>query len=305
MRKRRYVPDSDENHDRWLISYADLVTLLFAFFVVMYAISQVNDGKYRTLSQSLNSAFAAREGVRLIELPATDQSARMQIEIDELRAHRAAQKEQERRERADKAAKDIQQALSALTREGQASVTQGALGITVDLDSKFLFGPGESVLEPAAQDIIGAIARVLLYTDFPLVIEGHTDNVPVGGSCGRRDAGICRRGHPDDPADRRRSGRPAAIGRQRDRRRPGEEPPGVYPHRNILDRARHRAGSAAIRAGRRTRWQSGIELPEAVARTQTPKPAGYRRRRNQYRGKNQALPSERLVLRAIDWPSGP
>lgn len=184
MRKRRYVPDSDENHDRWLISYADLVTLLFAFFVVMYAISQVNDGKYRTLSQSLNSAFAAREGVRLIELPATDQSARMQVEIDELRAHRAAQKAQERRERADKAAKDIQQALSALTREGQASVTQGALGITVDLDSKFLFGPGESVLEPAARDIIGAIARVLLYTDFPLVIEGHTDNVPAGGRLG-------------------------------------------------------------------------------------------------------------------------
>ncbi|MFH1815339.1 MAG: flagellar motor protein MotB [Pseudomonadota bacterium] len=184
MRKRRYVPDSDENHDRWLISYADLVTLLFAFFVVMYAISQVNDGKYRTLSQSLNSAFAAREGVRLIELPTTDQSARMQIEIDELRAHRAAQKAQEQRERANKAAKDIQQALSALTREGQASVTQGALGITVDLDSKFLFGPGESVLEPAAQDIIGAIARVLLYTDFPLVIEGHTDNVPAGGRLG-------------------------------------------------------------------------------------------------------------------------
>lgn len=184
MRKRRYVPDSDENHDRWLISYADLVTLLFAFFVVMYAISQVNDGKYRTLSQSLNSAFAAREGVRLIELPATDQSARMQVEIDELRAHRAAQKAQERRERADKAAKDIQQALSALTRDGQASVTQGALGITVDLDSKFLFGPGESVLEPAARDIIGAVARVLLYTDFPLVIEGHTDNVPAGGRLG-------------------------------------------------------------------------------------------------------------------------
>lgn len=184
MRKRRYVPDSDENHDRWLISYADLVTLLFAFFVVMYAISQVNDGKYRTLSQSLNSAFAAREGVRLIELPATDQSARMQVEIDELRAHRAAQKAQERRERADKAAKDIQQALSALTRDGQASVTQGALGITVDLDAKFLFGPGESVLEPAARDIIGAVARVLLYTDFPLVIEGHTDNIPAGGRLG-------------------------------------------------------------------------------------------------------------------------
>ncbi|MBP6096078.1 MAG: OmpA family protein [Methyloversatilis sp.] len=181
MRKRRYVPDSDENHDRWLISYADLVTLLFAFFVVMYAISQVNEGKYRVLSQSLNSAFAAREGVRLIELPATDQSDAMQIQLDQLRAARSAQKEQERKERADKAAKDIRQALSALTREGQASVTEGALGLTVDLDAAFLFGAGEATLQPAAQDIIAAIARVLLYTDFPLVVEGHTDNSPVSG----------------------------------------------------------------------------------------------------------------------------
>ena len=178
------MPDSDENHDRWLISYADLATLLFAFFVVMYAISQVNDGKYRTLSQSLNSAFAAREGVRLIELPATDQSRKMQVELDDLRAQRLAQKAQEQRERADKAAQDIRQALSALTREGQASVTQGALGITVDLDAKFLFGSGDAVLEPAAQDIIAAIARVLLYTDFPLVVEGHTDNVPASGRLG-------------------------------------------------------------------------------------------------------------------------
>jgi len=181
MRKRRYVPDSDENHDRWLISYADLVTLLFAFFVVMYAISQVNEGKYRVLSQSLNSAFAAREGVRLIELPATDQSDAMQIQLDQLRAVRSGQKEQERKERAAKAATDIRQALSALTREGQANVTEGALGLTVDLDAAFLFGAGEATLQPAARDIIAAIARVLLYTDFPLVVEGHTDNSPVSG----------------------------------------------------------------------------------------------------------------------------
>lgn len=184
MRKRHYVPESDDNHDRWLISYADLVTLLFAFFVVMYAISQVNDGKYRTLSESLNKAFAARETVRLIDLPSADPSGKMQIELDELRAQRLAQKEKERRERADKAAADIQQALSALTREGQANVTQGALGITIDLDARFLFGSGETALEPAAQDIIGTMARVLLYTDFPLVVEGHTDNVPASGRLG-------------------------------------------------------------------------------------------------------------------------
>ena len=50
MRKRRRIEYDHENHDRWLISYADFITLLFAFFVVMYAISAVNEGKYRVFS---------------------------------------------------------------------------------------------------------------------------------------------------------------------------------------------------------------------------------------------------------------
>lgn len=181
-RKRRYVPESDENHDRWLVSYADLVTLLFAFFVVMYAISQVSESKYRVLSASLNSAFSARDGVQLIELPAVaPPRSALQIELDQVRQARAAAKEKERRERAQRTMTELTQALSALTRDGQATVTDGALGITVDLDATFLFGRGDATLEPAARDVIAAVAGVLLYSDFPLVIEGHTDNVPATG----------------------------------------------------------------------------------------------------------------------------
>ena len=48
MRRKKHEEES-ENHDRWLVSYADFITLLFAFFVVMYAISSVNEGKYLSL----------------------------------------------------------------------------------------------------------------------------------------------------------------------------------------------------------------------------------------------------------------
>ena len=51
--RRKKKHEEHENHERWLVSYADFITLLFAFFVVMYAISQVNEGKYRVLSDSL------------------------------------------------------------------------------------------------------------------------------------------------------------------------------------------------------------------------------------------------------------
>ena len=58
-RRKRFEEDHD-NHERWLISYADFITLLFAFFVVMYAVSVVNVGKYKVLSDALGDAFGGR-----------------------------------------------------------------------------------------------------------------------------------------------------------------------------------------------------------------------------------------------------
>ena len=54
---RRRAPEEHENHERWLVSYADFITLLFAFFVVMYSISSINEGKYKILSDSLVGVF--------------------------------------------------------------------------------------------------------------------------------------------------------------------------------------------------------------------------------------------------------
>ena len=59
MARKRY-DETTENHERWLISYADFITLLFAFFVVMYAISSVNEGKYKVFSDALGNAFGGR-----------------------------------------------------------------------------------------------------------------------------------------------------------------------------------------------------------------------------------------------------
>jgi len=59
MIKRRQEEES-HNHERWVISYADFITLLFAFFVVMYSISSVNDGKYKVLSNSLENVFSEK-----------------------------------------------------------------------------------------------------------------------------------------------------------------------------------------------------------------------------------------------------
>ncbi|WP_339802554.1 flagellar motor protein MotB, partial [uncultured Marinobacter sp.] len=59
MRRRRLQAEANQNRERWLISYADFITLLFAFFVVMYAVSSVNEGKYKVLSETLTGVFNA------------------------------------------------------------------------------------------------------------------------------------------------------------------------------------------------------------------------------------------------------
>src|SRR5680860_415948 len=61
MRRRRQPQDDLHNKERWLISYADFITLLFAFFVVMYSVSSVNEGKYKVLSNTLTGVFNAPE----------------------------------------------------------------------------------------------------------------------------------------------------------------------------------------------------------------------------------------------------
>lgn len=80
-RRRKRRQEEEENHERWLVSYADFITLLFAFFVVMYAISSLNEGKYRVLSATLTDVFKDRSttnrgtpagtevGGALVELP--------------------------------------------------------------------------------------------------------------------------------------------------------------------------------------------------------------------------------------------
>ncbi len=72
-RRRRKVFLDTNNHDRWIVSYADFITLLFAFFVVMYSISSVNEGKYRSLSSSLGNAFSNDMKLEKTSIPTIQQ----------------------------------------------------------------------------------------------------------------------------------------------------------------------------------------------------------------------------------------
>lgn len=177
-RNRRSTPEEHENHDRWLVSYADFITLLFAFFVVMYALSSLNEGKYRVLSNSLVTAFRSAEstGGGPMILP----NPQLTSIRPSLRPKTTAQQAREAQaERMKKVATDVTQVMSPYATQGQVAVIETERGITVEISDSLLFSPGRAELAPAAEQAIQAVGAVFATTAFPVTIEGHTDNLPI------------------------------------------------------------------------------------------------------------------------------
>ena len=179
---RKKLPEEHENMERWLVSYADFITLLFAFFVVMYAISSVNEGKYRVMSDSLISAFK--------EAPSSDKLIQMDTKNPEMLSGTGKPigktvpqpqtvERQQAAERMKKVAKNVLQAMQPLIQDGQVRVTQSPRGITVEINASVLFKSGDAILQPQSSEALAAVAHVLTQVENPIQVEGHTDNIPI------------------------------------------------------------------------------------------------------------------------------
>jgi len=163
-RKKKH--EEHENHERWLVSYADFITLLFAFFVVMYSISSVNEGKFRVVSQSIVEALNP-----LINMSAT--SLRFQPE------NQGGPTSTKAISIDMQIYKKLSEAIKATDSAGRVKVAQGERGVTVSITDTMLFQPGQALVVPEAREMLSRVASVL--KDFPhqIRIEGHTDNVPI------------------------------------------------------------------------------------------------------------------------------
>lgn len=180
MARRRRGEEEHENHERWLVSYADFITLLFAFFVVMYAISSVNEGKYKVLSDSLTNAFrnvTGQPGAQpiLVTQGAPPVTSRPVGKPDKV----ADPKKAQQRQKMKSIAKDIMEALQPLVAQGKVRLLETSRGVTIEINDSVLFAAGQARLQPASINALGVIAAVLARTDFPITIEGHTDNIPI------------------------------------------------------------------------------------------------------------------------------
>ena len=172
MARRKY-DEHTENHERWLISYADFITLLFAFFVVMYAISVVNEGKYKVFSVAVGDAFGVKEKVSgtgdiqpMFPLPNALQKRRNEALVRE-------------RQSLTRLAQDLTSTLAPLVREGKVRVTQNSKGVSVEINASVLFDPGEALLTPESRQALRALAIQLKDDPHAIQVEGHTDVTPI------------------------------------------------------------------------------------------------------------------------------
>jgi chemotaxis protein MotB len=175
MARRRHQ-EEHENHERWLVSYADFITLLFAFFVVMYSISSINEGKYRVLSDSLEGVFSQPDrSIKPIpigeERPRTTEPD-ISIVAENARSETAPDPLQD-------IAKGMREAFGDMIMQDQMTVRGNELWIEIELNSSLLFTSGDALPTDMAFNIIEKVAKILAPYDNPIHIEGFTDNLPI------------------------------------------------------------------------------------------------------------------------------
>lgn len=171
---RRQKRAEHDNHERWLISYADFVTLLFAFFVVMYSISSVNVGKYKTFSDSLNVAFD--QNAKAIVNQSAQGSNKIFIDKSTSELIVRQRKIQAQMKAVDE---NLKKVLAPLIAKGIVGVHRTTRGVVVDISASTLFKEGDERLQPGAAETLQQVAQLLSQESQSVEVEGHTDDVPI------------------------------------------------------------------------------------------------------------------------------
>jgi chemotaxis protein MotB len=209
MARKPKRPEEHTNHEAWAIPYGDLITLLLAFFVVMYALSTVNQGKYRLLSDSLYAAFRGEprtlEPVQLGQhqagagadshtgvlqqqrpdpqhAPAAGQLVKLAPltpQVAPTRAAELAAQAAQREAALARVADQVTSALGDLVKRNLMTVRRKEMWVEVELRTDILFTSGSAQPAPAAVPVLARLGQALAPLPNAVRVEGYTDNVPI------------------------------------------------------------------------------------------------------------------------------
>jgi chemotaxis protein MotB len=181
---RRRAQRARVSHERWLVSYADFITLLFAFFVVLYATAEADQKKQAAFSESINEAFRAlgifpdalqhREGANVASDAKETPAVPMNIVMGEdVLAPAQVKKDLEQ------IGRELQQKLSNEVANHTVSIQMGRDGLVISMREAGFFASGSSTPKPETTQTLRRIATALSRSHFDLRVEGHTDNIPI------------------------------------------------------------------------------------------------------------------------------
>lgn len=146
MRNEYYTNDKDYIN-RWVISYADFVTMLLALFIIMYAFSQIDNRNLINIQKKMQQTFGGKQNV-------TKYQADKQAHVEKIIRENLSQSKSVKLLKSDK-------------------------GLIIRVNNKVLFDEGSASLKPEAQKTLNEITKVLTKIDNPVIIEGHTDSTPI------------------------------------------------------------------------------------------------------------------------------
>jgi chemotaxis protein MotB len=183
---RKKKPEAHASHERWLVSYADFITLLFAFFVVMFASSQTDKAKAQRISDAVTDALQ-KGGVQAMVHEVLGGT------VDEKGSGNAQMKgpggSQPRNEpNPPPPPKDqdllpkltyLNQALEEEIRAGKLEIKQEARGLVISLQQAAFFPSGDATIDPKTYEAINKIATIFRDSPNPIRLEGHTDSRPI------------------------------------------------------------------------------------------------------------------------------
>ncbi len=186
MRRKR-VQVTKENHERWLITYSDLITLLLIFFIIMYAMSSINIKKFNLLSVSLNQALSPNNQIPLSGLgntallAAQNATQSNQTGMSSLTKQEIGQISSMVKE--DRVFNNLYHRLESYVKQHElqnsVSIANQERGVQITLRDVVFFNTGQDRLRIAAQQTLQKMVPFLMSVPNDIIVEGYTDNVPI------------------------------------------------------------------------------------------------------------------------------
>ena len=205
--RRRHKHDDHVNHEAWVIPYADLLTLLLALFVVLYAMSSVNTTKYRALAQAISAAF---NGSRAVIQPVTPNAPQSSVPVPSVKpspiprtplaqillpvltqhisvptatpgtpADQNKNKLSDEQQNLERIRNEVERALQPLIDKKLVVVRRTPNWLEIEIRTDILFPSGVATLSPSANQVLTNLGEILAPFANPLRVEGYTDDVPI------------------------------------------------------------------------------------------------------------------------------